>query len=168
MIYTVGYEKGYDEQLANLRTNGGFLKTGRNGSYPGGFAVRNTEDAARLIREWGKEGEWAIYQVAASWEKDTKPSLQGWWHALQRDAAIVKKVAAPSFPEAWDVEAEDVKQLKIVAPMEESQAVMDWIYDRGGNVTRSGPAVKNFPQMDVTRCLIIGWVPLHLPDVEGG
>ena len=259
MIYTVGHEKKYDKLLHDTLGHS-FKKLGRNGTYPGGFAVATVDDATRLIEEWGKVGEWAIYEVDADWEKDTKPSLQGWWHALQRDALITRKVVvkrtelvvrhevaedmqrllqAPSktygkelaydmevvfddgmrmaiqvcpgsydptvldgvegeehwtqavlfteegdemacsepgdtflgkhvveatrvgekvllryecvvrqetpYPEAWTVTGEVMHNLVIVAPMDQSKHVLDWVYDRGGRTTRSGPASTGNP-----------------------
>ncbi len=164
MIYTVGYEKGYDVQLADPTKAPGFLKVGRNGSYPGGFAVRTPLEAARLIEEWGKTGEWATYELDADWEADTKPSLQGWWHALQRDARIVRKVDTPpllpAHPEHWQVEYEPRVAVNIVVPMEERDDALNWVYDRGGRTIQSGPLMTNFPHCDMTRCRIIGWLPL--------
>lgn len=163
MIYTVGFEVGYDEQLAGPNAHR-FDKVGRNGSYPGGFAVRTPMEAARLIHEWGKEGEWATYEVDADWDADTKPSLQGWWHALQRNARILRKVETPKLlpfhPEHWQVEHEEVIQVRIVAPMEESDVVLNWFYERGGRTTRSGPLMSDFPRCDMTKCDMRGWIPL--------
>ena len=163
MIYTVGYEVGYDEQLAGPNARK-FNKVGRNGSYPGGFAVRTPLEAARLIQEWDKKGEWATYEVDADWEADTKPSLQGWWHALQRDARILRKVETPELlpfhPPHWTVEAEAVMNVRIIAPMEEHEAVLNWFYDRGGRTLRSGPLMKDFPRADMSQLDFSGWIPL--------
>lgn len=163
MIYTVGYEVGYDEQLAGPNAHK-FDKVGRNGSYPGGFAVQTPLQAARLIQEWGKKGEWATYEVDADWELDTKPSLQGWWHALQRNARILRKVETPELlpphPEHWHMEHQAVVNVRVIAPMEERDVVLNWFYDRGGRTLRSGPLVVDFPHVDASQLDISGWVPL--------
>lgn len=90
MIYTVGNEQNYDLGLSKLGRE--FKKLGSlPGWYPGGFVVRTIEDGIRLVREQGTS-DWAVYEVDADWINDTKPSARGWWHALQRDAVIVRKV----------------------------------------------------------------------------
>lgn len=90
MIYTVGNEKNYDEGL--ILYGAEFKKAGRNGDYPGGFAVHTIEDGWRLVEEFKKVGEWAVYEIVAIWERDTSPSENGWWHGLQSDAVILRKV----------------------------------------------------------------------------
>lgn len=89
-VYTVGNTHIYDDGIANLGRD--FCKLGPREGYPGGFAVNSVDDGLRLIIEMGKETEWSVYELDADWEQDTLPSKNGWWHALQRDAVILKKV----------------------------------------------------------------------------
>lgn len=97
-VYTVGNEKNYDYGIKKYGDE--FKKLGKTPGcditgglpYAGGFACQTPEDARRLLEEQGRVGEWAVYELAADWEKDTVPSKNGWWHALIRDAVIVKKV----------------------------------------------------------------------------
>jgi hypothetical protein len=92
MIYTVGNKRVYDEKIEHARKSGGsFAKLGADGDYPGGFAVRTIEDARRLIRERGKGRGWAIYEVDADWDRDTRPSQHGWWHGLIFTSRIIGK-----------------------------------------------------------------------------
>jgi hypothetical protein len=89
-VYTVGNRQSYDQGLKEHGRK--FTKTGRYPGYPGGFAVNTQRDGKRLIVEQGKTGEWAVYELEASWKEDTVPSKSGWWHALIRDAVILRKV----------------------------------------------------------------------------
>jgi hypothetical protein len=89
-VFTVGHEESYDQGL--LTHGRKFMKQGLRGDYPGGFAVKSIRDAQRLITEMNKRGVWAIYSLEADWEKDTVPSLHGWWHALVHTRRIVEKV----------------------------------------------------------------------------
>jgi len=57
--------------------------------YPGGYAVHAVEDGEQLLREFGKEGEWAVFGLKADWETDTEPAEDGWWHNLLVDSYIV-------------------------------------------------------------------------------
>ena len=64
------------------------------------------------------------------------------------------------WPEHWQVEHEKVHMLRIFAPMEERDRVLQWVHDRGGHTTRSGPAsTSNFPKMDTTRCEMHAQIP---------
>ncbi len=90
-VYTVGNEQNYDLNIALY--GAGFKKVGHRPNYPGGFACKTPEDAARLIAERGYRGAWAVYELAADWEADTAPSENGWWHALINDARILRKVS---------------------------------------------------------------------------
>lgn len=89
-VFTVGHEANYDRGIVEYGKK--FQKLGRRKDYPGGFAVRTPEDAERLIDEHGKRGEWAVYALAADWEKDTVPSENGWWHALVKSSLIICKI----------------------------------------------------------------------------
>lgn len=89
-VFTVGHETNYDRGIVEYGKK--FQKLGRRKDYPGGFAVRTPEDAERLIDEQGKRGEWAVYALAADWEKDTVPSENGWWHALVKSSRVVRKI----------------------------------------------------------------------------
>lgn len=89
-VFTVGHEANYDRGIVEYGKK--FQKLGRRKDYPGGFAVRTPEDAERLIDEQGKRGEWAVYALAADWEKDTVPSENGWWHALVKSSRVVRKI----------------------------------------------------------------------------
>lgn len=89
-VFTIGNEETYDRGLQQL--GDAFCKMGaKPPRYPGGFALKTVEDACRLIDEFGKQSEWAVYRLEADWDKDTKPSDNGWWHSLQRDATILEK-----------------------------------------------------------------------------
>jgi len=89
-VFTAGHEANYDWGIVEYGKK--FQKLGRRKDYPGGFAVRTPEDAERLIEEQGKRGEWAVYALAADWEKDTTPSENGWWHALVKSSRVVRKI----------------------------------------------------------------------------
>ena len=93
-IFTVGNEVNYDRGI--LVQGSKFLKVGRRDGYPGGFACKFASDAARLIAEFGKCGEWAVYEILASWDTDTAPSANGWWHALIHDSVVIRKVESAS------------------------------------------------------------------------
>jgi len=88
MIYTVGNRSNYDKMLAKGKP---FLKLGKDGLYPGGFAFKTVLDAAMAIEQFGKD-EWAVYEVDADWEKDTVPSETGWWHALVNNSIVIRRV----------------------------------------------------------------------------
>ncbi len=96
-VYTVGNEKNYDHGIVTYGKR--FKKLGRQRDYPGGFAVQTPEEAERLIDERGKRGEWAVYALDASWERDTVPSENGWWRALVKSSRIVCKIPTPEIPE---------------------------------------------------------------------
>lgn len=87
MIYTVGNREHYLQGLA-APPPGGFMKLGRRGGYPGGYAFLTREDAQRRIEETG-ETQWAVFGLDADWERDTVPSQNGWWHALVNDRPIL-------------------------------------------------------------------------------
>ena len=91
-VFTVGHAANYDKGLAEYGKK--FQKLGRRGDYPGGFAVRSAEDAEKLIDEQGKRGEWAVYALAADWDKDTVPCENGWWHALVKSSPVVCKISS--------------------------------------------------------------------------
>ncbi len=93
-VFTVGHEGNYDRGI--IEYGSAFLKSGRSEHYPGGFAVRSPEEAERLIDDHGMRGEWAVYGLAADWEKDTAPSESGWWHSLVNDSPIVRKITLPN------------------------------------------------------------------------
>jgi hypothetical protein len=91
-VFTVGNEESYDAGIKQLGLT--FQKTGRRDNYPGGFACQTLDDANRMINACNKRGEWAVYELAADWDRDTVPSKNGWWHALIHDSVIVRKVTA--------------------------------------------------------------------------
>jgi hypothetical protein len=95
-VYTVGHETNYDQGLVEQGET--FEKLGRQGDYPGGFAVKTPEDARRLIKEQGREGERAVYGLAADWDTDTAPSENGWWRALVNTSRIVRKITETHTP----------------------------------------------------------------------
>ena len=88
-VYTVGNEEFYDRRLQENRE---LIKLGRHRDYPGGFAVKSIKDAYRLIKEFGKQNEWAVYELDANWSKDTLQSKNGWWHALINDSLVLRKI----------------------------------------------------------------------------
>ncbi len=89
-VFTVGHEQTYDR---GIREQGDkFQKLGRNKDYPGGFAFCSFADAQRLIDEFDKRGQWAVYELDADWDLDTVKSDNGWWHALLKDSVIIGKV----------------------------------------------------------------------------
>lgn len=101
-VFTVGNAATYD---AGMNEHGsGFRKVGRRPNYPGGFACRTIDDAARLIEEFGKGREWAIYELYADWDRDTVQSEDGWWHALINDATVIRKVSAEEYLEPGEGE----------------------------------------------------------------
>jgi len=92
-VFTVGNEQAYD---LGLQVRGkDFQKIGRRNGlvnhYPGGFAFKSADDANKLIKEFERQDEWAVYELEADWEKDTVPSKNGWWHALINDVRIIRK-----------------------------------------------------------------------------
>jgi hypothetical protein len=89
-VLTVGNRSVYDKGI-RLYGNA-FQKTGRTAEYAGGFAVSSFADAQRLIDEFGKRGEWAVYELDADWDTDTVQSDNGWWHALLKDSKVLRKV----------------------------------------------------------------------------
>lgn len=94
MIYTVGHAESYRRGIREQAVKGEKLfKLGPRQdampAYPGGFAAETIEDAERLIDEFGKRGQWEPFGLIADWDTDTKPSDDGWWRNLQRDAEIV-------------------------------------------------------------------------------
>ncbi len=91
-VFTVGYAPTYDRSISELGDN--FQKLGRTEDYAGGFAVSSFSDAERLIDEFDQRGMWAVYELAADWERDTVPSDNGWWHALVKDSVVIRKVEA--------------------------------------------------------------------------
>ena len=95
-VFTVGHEANYDRGIVEYGKK--FQKLGRRKDYPGGFAVRTPKDAERLIDEQGKRGEWAVYALAADWDKDTVPSENGWWHALVKSSRVVRKIPPLNAP----------------------------------------------------------------------
>ena len=90
-VYTVGHEETYDIRLAIH--GDGFVKKGASDNYVGGFACQTVPAARLLIREFGKEGEWAVYELEADWNKDAVPSNNGWWYALRNDSVVIRKVS---------------------------------------------------------------------------
>ena len=94
-VFSVGYEPTYDLGIKNYGQ--AFRKQGSRPleGYPGGFAVRSIEDGKRLIAEMGVGRQWAIYLLDAEWTVDTRPSQNGWWHALVRDVVVLRKVWGP-------------------------------------------------------------------------
>jgi hypothetical protein len=89
-VFTVGNRRMYDNGIRKY--GDAFQKTGRTAEYAGGFAVASFADGQRLIDEFHKRGEWAVYELEADWDTDTVQSDNGWWHALQRDSKVLKKV----------------------------------------------------------------------------
>lgn len=87
VVFTVGDEQQYDRLLQDDN----LVKMGIRDDYPGGFACQSAEDALRLIDEQGKTGVWAVYELQASWKRETKPSLNGWWHALVNNSEVLRK-----------------------------------------------------------------------------
>jgi len=101
LIFTVGHAESYRRGIAELATRNEHLQKlgprpadGTSPAYHGGFAVETRADGERLINEFGKRGEWDVFALDAEWNIDTKPSLDGWWHNLQRDAVIVDLVTS--------------------------------------------------------------------------
>ena len=90
-VFTVGHESNYDQGI--IEHGDAFRKLGRREDYPGGFACCSVYDAQRLIDEFEKRGEWAVFELDADWERDTVPSENGWWHALINDSVVTRKVA---------------------------------------------------------------------------
>lgn len=90
MIFTIGNKQSYDDAL---RQNGAqgvkTLKVGRRDDYPGGYAFQTATDAVRRIAEAYPGRGFAIYEVDASWERDTYPSATGWWRNLKTDRPII-------------------------------------------------------------------------------
>lgn len=116
MIYTVGTEMGYDDDLQVF--GAAFQKKGRTADYAGGFALRAVMDAVLLIYSFdggANLGKYAVYEVDADWETDTTVSDHGWWHALLRDAQITRKVLSADEVRDYDgdVVAEVAKRTKI-------------------------------------------------------
>ena len=96
-IYTIGKEDDYDAALARevptpITKRGPYLQS--DGSpYYGGYAFETVADAQAYIDKLGKRGEYAIYEIEASWPADV-------WHPLavedfmrlNRDAVLVRKI----------------------------------------------------------------------------
>ena len=95
MIYTIGHKTNY---LAAIQREGVIQKVGKRlpgedpnypDGYPGGYAFRTLEDAARGLLEEDKSGKWGIFGMDADWERDTELADDGWWHHLLKDADII-------------------------------------------------------------------------------
>jgi hypothetical protein len=88
MIYTVGSEKAY---FRSLLKQGRVMKTGRKRGFAGGCAFKTREDAQRHIDELILQGfkGYMVFGLLADWERDTRPSLQHWWHDLLVDGEVV-------------------------------------------------------------------------------
>lgn len=91
--FTVGHAANYDKGLDQFGV--AFKKMGRTKDYTGGFALQTAADAFRLIEQLGEGRGWGVYEMEARWGKDTAPSINGWWHALLKDATIIRRVPAP-------------------------------------------------------------------------
>jgi hypothetical protein len=89
-VFTVGHAPTYDRGIRELGSK--FKKLGRTKDYAGGFAVKSPDDAKRLINEFNKHNEWAIYEIEADWDTDTIPSTNGWWHALLKSSIVLRKI----------------------------------------------------------------------------
>lgn len=95
LIYTIGHRPSYDEGLGIAgQTGPTLMKRGPQRDYPGGYAFQTAADAQRRIGEAYPDRDFAIYAVDADWDVDVKPSANGWWGALQRDAVVLRKVEA--------------------------------------------------------------------------
>lgn len=55
----------------------------------------------------------------------------------------------------WKIKRTKIERIEIVGPKGDSQAALDWLYDRGFRITRSGPYTdrKMHPKADMTRFL---------------
>lgn len=85
MLYTIGFEEGYDDGLSQQDV---LYKQGRTEEYKGG-AVWKTEDAAR---EACPSDNFAVYAVDADWEEDTwDPEPKKGLRHLVSDAEILHK-----------------------------------------------------------------------------
>lgn len=90
MIFTIGHQKSYDEALEEFgRLDTPLIKKGRSDSYPGGYAFRTADDAARRIAQAYAHRGFAVYEVNGDWERDTYPSPCEWWHHLKVDRPII-------------------------------------------------------------------------------
>jgi hypothetical protein len=101
-IYTIGHAGDYDAALSRGHAGDGITPIKKIGPhkredgvhYYGGYAFETVADARAYIAKLGKTGEWAIYEMDASWPADVyhgHPSDD--FMRLNRDALIVGKVA---------------------------------------------------------------------------
>lgn len=87
MIYTIGPNNVY---RASMEVWGPQSKTGRHDDYKGGCAFVNIDDAFRYIREvCDDDPKFGVFGLDATWQADTEPSEDQWWHYLLVDRPIV-------------------------------------------------------------------------------
>ena len=97
-IYTIGHEGHYDDALARsqatpITKRGPYLQADGT-QYYGGYAFETVAAAQAYIEKLGKGGEWAVYEMDATWPADI-------WHPhevedfmrLNRDAVLLRKMA---------------------------------------------------------------------------
>lgn len=87
-VFTLGGPH-YEEELE--KQGKGFKKLGKTDDYPGGIACKTPELALRARRVFEKP-EWDVYELEADWFEDTRPSVNGFWHALINTSRILHKV----------------------------------------------------------------------------
>lgn len=103
MIYTIGNKTNYlkamergpvnkvgkatiDEQRTNWSKNAWI-----NEDYGGGYAFQTYADAQRRIEEAYPDRGFAVFELAADWDKDTY-GLGDYWHYLLKDVPIIGHV----------------------------------------------------------------------------
>lgn len=106
-IFTVGNEQDYDAALQSSVADGGATPITKRGPwmqpdgspYLGGCVFATVDAAQAFIDKIGKGGEWAVYELDATWPDDV-------WHGhpsddfmrLKRDAVLIGKVETPPPP----------------------------------------------------------------------
>ena len=91
MIYTVGRRLKYDRAFAA----GPVVKRGRGPNpdgttYPGGFAFRTADEAARFLASRGLSGTHMVMGLEADWDRDTEAAVGVPFRRLLRDSPVVK------------------------------------------------------------------------------
>ncbi len=86
MLYTVGPQWRYK---AFIEVWGNLYKQGRTENYPGGCVFQTITDAHRYIEKTESTKKLGVFGLQATWNVDTEPSEDGWWHHLLNDRPIL-------------------------------------------------------------------------------
>jgi diguanylate cyclase (GGDEF)-like protein len=97
-IFTIGHEVEYDAALVRangtpITKRGPYLQADGT-QYYGGYAFETVAAAYAYIAKLGKTGEWAAYEVDATWTEDIwHPHAVEDFRRLNRDAVLLRKMS---------------------------------------------------------------------------